>query len=61
MHFELTRVGDELLVKFVSSKETVVLGKLQFVDEDGDVRGDIMKLLTVAVGDNPLFEVKGMR
>lgn len=61
MKFKLEVLSDSRLkISFTSSKETVELGVLDFVDSDGDTREDIMQLLiTVATNarTHPMFEV----
>jgi hypothetical protein len=44
-------------VYFKSSKEEIFLGELQFVDDDKDLRTDVLKLLrtTLAAQDNPML------
>jgi len=59
MRFELRlNIHGGLDVFFASSKESFKLGQLDFVDDDGDARGDVRELLKVAVADNPLFVVR---
>jgi hypothetical protein len=56
MRFELKVKGSVVKIAFASSKEQFDLGNLTFVDADGDVREDVMKLFLVAVKESPFFK-----
>lgn len=59
MRFEFRFVDGFVIIAYKSSKETICLGSLSFLDSDGDNRDDVRALLlsVLEAEKNPMLDI----